>query len=344
MPPEIVEAEDLKTTRKLLGDILVAFPQVAGVSEGTLKALHRDLNHETVGGDFFPHKRSTWEQLFFKANARKWAYLPKSKAAATGTIEKWRIDLIAEVARRILGRKIIDEVTYDDLPTWPAFLTHVLHVIKTGKVDEVLSAKTPLAETVGGATGSSKIKSADLRFIGGDSEGLKKFVEVCEGSTFVYNTVFTRSEEPFGYLDQEMPGFQEAQRKLLDTGRCVWIDIVESSETDAIVGFYESLSPRQKAKYHPHRLQTESKLPLLQCLVMRANETRGSVMVGWPFSGMHKSRVYFSDHPDTCNYFFEYCEMLKKHCIPLIQSKRPASVRSKRRSGKKITAKSRRSK
>jgi hypothetical protein len=54
--------------------------------------------------------------------------------------------------------------------------------------------------------------------------------------------------------------------------------------------------------------------------------------------------VYFSDHLDTCNYFFEYCEVLKKHCVPLIQLKRPASLPLRRRPKKILAAKTRRSK
>jgi hypothetical protein len=351
MPPEYEESEDLKTTRGLLGDILLAFARRTDLPYTRIEKLYREYVLDTAKREFPGFKRSAWDLILFQGNARKYAYLPGSdKGHVRGKLSKRRIGHVAEVAgRALLQEDVIGLVSYDDLPTWPTFLAHVLRVIKQEKVEPAQSDNAPLMKSVPAAKISTTAISTDLQFIGGNAAGLKKFLDICEGATFVFNTVFTRTEEQFGYLDEEMPAFQEAQRKLLSTGRCVWNDIVESSEAKGIMQFYESLDARQKAKYHPYKLLIKSdrlnetpKLPLLQCVVMRSNEIKHGVLIGWSFSGTHNSRVYFSDHLDTYNYFLDYCEALKSHCVTLIPRERPSVA--KRRLKKKPSARKKKSK
>ena len=102
MPSEIEKSRNVKSTHELLGDIVVAFQQRPGISEADVKKVHRELNGKIKEGVFLPGKQSTWDQIIFLGNARKYADLPKSKDSEKSKVTKRHIDRGAEVARRIL--------------------------------------------------------------------------------------------------------------------------------------------------------------------------------------------------------------------------------------------------
>lgn len=324
MCAEVTKTESLNAMSRLLGKLIEVLSKKSGISEDTLKRIHRELNHKTVVGRFPSHVPHTWDLVLFKGNARKYASLPGSKVKEFSKITSLRIGHIANVIR-MLGWAI-DEVEYNDPSTWPRFIEHLIARIQS---DTEEAPAYPAMETkaLGVGISESSSQSEDLHSVGDNSKGLDRFTKICKDATSIYNTVFTRNEPPFVYLRRELESFEAALKTLLDEG-CVWNEIVSHGEADDIREFYKSLTRVQRRSYHPRKLSSTVKVPLLQCVVMRWNERRSAVLIGWSFSGTHTSRVYFSDHTHTCDYFYAYCKTLfENHCTEFIVAPRARGVK-----------------
>jgi hypothetical protein len=147
----------------------------------------------------------------------------------------------------------------------------------------------------------------NLIFVGATEEGVKKFRGTWAGTTSVYNTVFTRSHPALAGLRPLLDEFYAIMREVLDT-RCDWHDVVMDSEVEGIKFVRSTLSPEQLAKHKYRVLPTASSL--VQCLVYKSGDDKGAALIGWMFWGSAESRVYFTDHLETVNYFQSYMHNL----------------------------------
>lgn len=242
--------------------------------ETLFSPMSKRRKREKTLDDFNPAMLATWHFLLFAQNDPP---IKPDKPAA-------RLKLILEQFKITDLPKPPSEPA--DNPKWVSWLKDVVDRLDSSDVSSV----------------------QDLAFVGGCEEAVKEFRVTCRGATAVYNTVFVRSREDSGSVLKMVEDLENIKKRLIDTGNCVWHDIVLENELPDFLALREKLTDKQRKRSRYRVLPPD--LPFFQCLVYKCCQTRGAAFVGWKFPGCSRLRVYNTDDYDTVEYFFEYMHHL----------------------------------
>jgi len=335
-PTPIDAAGNLDATdraRGLIQEIIAALTEHYDefkIAESELKKLYEQLTgKEFEKTHFKPTSFTTWDWLIgFGDNGRKCVPRSNKPPETWINLDKHHLDRIAQIVIR-LG-VCTDAPQFSHAPsTWEEFLRHVLLAVTHKSSGD----QRPESEIMHGPR-IGRGNAAGLHYIGDNADGIKWFLEKCQGATVVYNTVFSRSNEKF-FIKAELSRYTKVIKTLLAAG-CEWNDIVFPSEKAGIEEFYRGLSNKQKANYRARLVRRV--MPLFQCLTIHYEE-QFAVLVGWAFPGTESSRVYYSENADDCRYFQLYCQ----HLFDLEDNVEmfPRRIRRRGRSARKPVAKAR---
>ncbi len=150
---------------------------------------------------------------------------------------------------------------------------------------------------------------ADMHYIGGIPEGTRWFTSNASGAVDVWNMVYRSRQLLTRSYRNEYDQALKKVRELLESTTCMWHDFqIQCGDTMPLDEFYSSLSKTMRQGYEAKSLDLG--LTLIQVTIIKYDDGRSAVCVGYDYDGCREPRVFVSWHPDNVRFYEDWLRRL----------------------------------